>query len=166
MGATIKKRKMYEGFLEKVPILGTVPLLLCSLRVSPSRLLFPSPFTTRSLPLSHTLFVHFSAAQPLGEAYCCRRARAGGLPRRRGDHSPGREGRLFLHHRRRTLALPCSLLSLAGSLVLMPFFRAYCRARRRCRRSTSRARWRSLACIPLRISARLLSSPTGREPPP
>jgi hypothetical protein len=35
MGATIKKRKMYEGFLEKVPILGTVPLLLCPLRVSP-----------------------------------------------------------------------------------------------------------------------------------
>lgn len=28
MGATIKKRKMYEGFLEKVPILGTVPPLV------------------------------------------------------------------------------------------------------------------------------------------
>src|SRR3989344_89554 len=100
MGATIKKRKMYEGFLEKVPILGTVPSCCVHCDHSPSSILSLSHTHT------YTLFVHFSAAQPLGEAYCCRRAGAGGLPRRRGDHSSGREGRLFLHHRRCTLALP------------------------------------------------------------
>lgn len=51
MGATIKKRKMYEGFLEKVPILGTVPPLV----VSAACFAFGFPFPVRSpLALFHS----------------------------------------------------------------------------------------------------------------
>jgi hypothetical protein len=68
MGATIKKRKMYEGFLEKVPILGTMP--------------FAPLLLLRAVPTYLALRLHRSAAQPLGEAYCCRCAGARDLSRR------------------------------------------------------------------------------------
>jgi len=57
MGATIKKRKMYEGFLEKVPILGTVPPLVVFVATTPL-------FHSLSLSLTHALF-SLSISAPL-----------------------------------------------------------------------------------------------------